>query len=56
MNSIGLPPIILLLAIAYLTIIYGLLKIVEQPVQRNISPLESNLDRDRGMEASRVNQ
>ena len=50
--KLGLPLIILLLAIAYLTIVYGLLKMVEKPRHEAIAPKQTTRESDRGMETS----
>ena len=52
MNSIGLPLFILLLAIAYLSIVYGVLKMAEKSVPNGITSNQTSLESDRGIKTS----
>ena len=52
MNSIGLPVIILLLAIAYLSIIYCVLKMAERLSYHTITSNKSTMKSDRGIKTS----
>lgn len=53
MNLLNLPVFILLFAIAYLTIVYGLLKMAEAQKQTSTTVTRNPSDSDRRIEAPR---